>query len=262
MTTVAAGMACRRWALRPGSGRRSAGHRPATTIDGMATRAGRPAIRIEAFHVADFVHPDGSPLAGRHGIVMAYALIHPEGVLLFDTGIGFGDADIERTYRPVVRYLPDLLRARGIDPDSVAAVANSHLHFDHCGQNGAFAGRPIHVQAPEYDAAQGIDYTVPAWVAFAGARYERHAGEVEVYPGVTLVPTPGHTPGHQSLLVDAAEGRTAIVGQAVYTRAEWEGSDDASVSGLESAWDRGSYRSSVERIHAFRPDTVLFGHDR
>lgn len=219
-------------------------------------------MRIEAFHVADFVHPVDSPLAGRHGVVMAYAVIHRDGVLLFDTGIGFGNREIERAYQPTVRDLPELLRTRAIAPDDIVALANSHLHFDHCGQNAGFPGRQIHVQADEYDAAQGTDYTIPAWVTFPGARYERHTGEVEVFPDVRLVPTPGHTPGHQSLLIDAAEGRTAIVGQAVYTRAEWAGSDDPSVSGFESAWDRERYRSSVERIRAFRPDTVLFGHDR
>jgi len=78
-----------------------------------------PSVRIEAFHVADFVQPDGSAIAGRPGIVMAYAVVHPEGVLVFDTGIGFGEAEIELAYRPVVRVLPDLLRARGIEPDLV-----------------------------------------------------------------------------------------------------------------------------------------------
>ena len=221
-----------------------------------------PSVRIEAFHVADFVQPDGSAIAGRPGIVMAYAVVHPEGILLFDTGIGFGDAEIELAYRPVVRVLPDLLRARGIEPDSVMALAVSHLHFDHCGQNSAFPGRPIHVQAAEYDAARERDYTIPAWVDFPYARYERHDGDFEMFGGVWLIPTPGHTPGHQSLLVEAAEGRTAIVGQAVFTRAEWSGSADASVSGLEGAWNRELSRSSVERLRAFRPDTVLFGHDR
>jgi N-acyl homoserine lactone hydrolase len=99
-------------------------------------------------------------------------------------------------------------------------------------------------------------------VDFPGARYVRHAGDIEVFPGVRLIPTPGHTAGHESLLIESADGRTAIVGQAVYTRAEWEGSTNPSLSGEASAWDRVPYRSSVERLRAFRPDAVLFGHDR
>ena len=223
----------------------------------------RAHVRIESLHVGDFIHPAESPLAGRTGIVMAYAVVHPDGVLLFDTGIGFGDPDVEEAYRPFVRDLPDLLRDRGIDPSDVVALANSHLHFDHCGQNAAFPGRPIHVQAAEYAASKAPDYTIPAWVDFPGARYVQHAGEVAVLPGVRLVPTPGHTPGHQSLLLDDAEGgRAAIVGQAVYSRAEWEGSEARVISGVGSAWDPDAYRTSVERLRAFAPDTILFGHDR
>jgi glyoxylase-like metal-dependent hydrolase (beta-lactamase superfamily II) len=221
-----------------------------------------PPIRIEALHVADFIHPNGSPLAGRMGIVMAYAVVHPDGVLLFDTGIGSGNDEIERAYRPVVRDLPDLLRARGIAPGDVTAIANSHLHFDHCGQNAAFPGRPIHVQAAEYEAAHGIEYTIPEWVDFPGARFQRLSGEAELLPGLRLVPTPGHTPGHQSLLVDAAGGRTIVVGQALYTRAEWDGSDDPAASGLDGAWDAERYRASVALLRALEPDAVLFGHDR
>lgn len=228
----------------------------------MAQHGGRPSVRIETFEVADFMQPEGSPLAGRPGIALAYAVVHAKGILLFDTGIGFGNPEIEHDYRPVVRDLPDLLRARDIAPEDVTALAVSHLHFDHCGQNAAFPGRPIHVQTDEYDAAQGPDYTIRAWVDFPGALHERHSGEFEVFQGVRLVPTPGHTPGHQSLLIEAVDGRTAIVGQAVFTRAEWAGSSDPSVSGFEGAWDRERYRSSVERLRAFQPDVVLFGHDR
>ena len=66
-------------------------------------------IRIEAFEVARFSHPAGGPLAGRTGIVMAYAVVHPAGLLLFDTGIGTGEADIEEAYHPVVQDLRSLL---------------------------------------------------------------------------------------------------------------------------------------------------------
>jgi len=104
-------------------------------------------IRIEAFEVAGFTHPDGSPAAGRRGIVMAYAVVHPAGLLLFDTGIGIGNAEIDEAYQPTVRDLPALMRERGLEPDEVVALACSHLHFDHAGQNLAFPGRPIHVQA-------------------------------------------------------------------------------------------------------------------
>ena len=219
-------------------------------------------IRIESFEVARFSHPAESPLAGRTGIVMAYAVVHPAGLLLFDTGIGTGDADIDEAYHPVVQDLRSLLAGRGLEPDDVVALACSHLHFDHAGQNAAFPGRPIHVQAAEREAARASDYTIDAWVDFPGARYVEEDGEAELLPGVRLIPTPGHTPGHQSLVVDSVDGRTVLVGQALYTRAEWDGASGPGVSGLESAWDPAAYRASVARLRALQPDVVLFGHDR
>ena len=184
------------------------------------------------------------------------------GLLLFDTGIGFGNSAIDEAYHPTVRDLPALMRERGLEPDEVVALACSHLHFDDAGQNAAFPGRPIHVQAAEREPARAADYTVDAWVDFPGACYVEHAGEVELLPGVRLIPTPGHTPSHQSLVVDGMAGRTVLIGQAVYTRAEWDGSTDPAVSGAASAWDRAAYRSSVARLRALQPDVLLFGHDR
>jgi N-acyl homoserine lactone hydrolase len=192
---------------------------------------------------------------------MANAVIHPDGVVLFDTGIGFGNAEIERHYRPVVRDLPELLRARGIEADDVIALVNSHLHLDHCGQNAAFPRRPIQVQSIEYESAQDAGYTIPEWVLFPRSHYELVRDALEILPGIRLIATPGHTPGHQSMLVESADGRTAIVGQAVYSRAEWRGSDDPADSGYASAWNQEAYRQSIEKLRDFRPDVVLFGHD-
>ncbi|MGZ8437688.1 MAG: N-acyl homoserine lactonase family protein [Candidatus Limnocylindrales bacterium] len=222
----------------------------------------KPDVEVEAFHVADFVHPSESPLAGRPGLVMAYAVRHPGGVLLFDTGIGLGNDEITAEFQARIERLPALLEGRGIHPDDVVAIANSHLHFDHCGQNLAFRDRPIYAQADEYEATRAADYTIPGWVDFPGVRYELIHGERELLPGVRLVPTPGHTPGHQSMLIDGSRGRIAIVGQAFYSRAEWDGSDAPDVSGLPSAWNQDHYRRSREFLRAFEPDRVLFGHDR
>ena len=222
-----------------------------------------PTTRVVPLDLADFVHPGGGPLAGTVGVVMGYAVAHPDGVLLFDTGIGFDDPEIEAAYRPTVRSVRALLRGVGLDRADILAIASSHLHFDHCGQNLAFPDVPIHVQASEYDAAHGPEYTISGGLDFPDARYELHDGEAELLPGIRIVPTPGHTPGHQSLVVDDSEGRrTILVGQAVYSRAEWEGDDDPRRSGLPSAPDPAAYRASVARLRALEPDLVLFGHDR
>jgi N-acyl homoserine lactone hydrolase len=117
-------------------------------------------------------------------------------------------------------------------------------------------------QLLEHEAAHATaNYTVLEWIDAPGLRYELIAGELEVAPGIFILPTPGHSPGHQSVLVEAHGARTVLAGQAVYTLDEWLGADDAASSGEESAWDRPRYRESLARLRAIEPETVVFGHD-
>lgn len=143
----------------------------------------------------------------------------------------------------------------------ITAVANCHLHFDHSGQNARFPGVPIFSQRNEHAMIHTPDYTVPEWVDFVGARYELLDGEADVAPGIRLIPTPGHSPGHQSLVVDAGVGTVVVAGQALLTRAEWEGAANEAVSGLAGSWDERAYADSVERLRALDPDRVHFVHD-
>jgi N-acyl homoserine lactone hydrolase len=82
---------------------------------------------------------------------------------------------------------------------SLASTSSStHLHFDHCGGNHLFAGRPIYVQRRELDDARSEDdYTIREWVDAPGVRYVPLDGELELLPGLRLVPAPGHTRGMQ-----------------------------------------------------------------
>ena len=75
------------------------------------------------------------------------------------------------------------------------------------------------------------------------------AGDHEPFDGVRIVATPGHTPGHQSLVVDQPDGPTVIAGQACYTMGEWIGDPDA-LEGRSSAPDVAAYDRSIERLRA------------
>jgi N-acyl homoserine lactone hydrolase len=139
--------------------------------------------------------------------VFAHTIEHPAGLVLVDTGMTGTHPLVEEEWHP--RGYPEAI------PRDVVCVINTHLHFDHCGGNHLFAGVPIHVQARELaDARSQDDYTVREWVDFEGATYAEHDGETEVLPGIRLVPTPGHTAGHQSVLV---EGVAVIGGDVAYT---------------------------------------------
>jgi N-acyl homoserine lactone hydrolase len=138
--------------------------------------------------------------------VLGYLVRRDEGTILFDTGIGAADAETEAHYRPRRRELLAALAAVGQDPAGISLVVNCHLHFDHCGGNSLLAGRPILVQAAELAAARGEGYTFPELVDFPGVAYRQLDGEAEIWPGVWIIPTPGHTQGHQSLVVRQPDG--------------------------------------------------------
>ena len=220
----------------------------------------RPLPVVIPLLMGEFVFPDPE-LAGRTGVAVAYAVRHADGVLLFDTGFGFGNAELDATYRQRARRIEDVLADAGIAIDEVGVVVNCHLHADHAGQNWAFQGVPIYVQPIEWETAHTTDYTILEWIDGPGIDYRRVAGDHELFPGISLIATPGHTAGHQSLVVETDAGRTVLAGQAVYSYAEWTG-DPAGIEGRTSARDQVAYDASIERLRRLAPARVLFGHDR
>jgi len=166
--------------------------------------------------LAEVRYPDWHPRFNEGGCpVFGYAIRHPDGVILFDTGVGTGNDFIDDLYRPNVVPIARALAGLGIDERDVVAVVNSHLHFDHCGQNGVFCNRdvPIYNQASELELAQTVGYTVPEWVLMPESSVRKVRGDERLADGVMIIETPGHTPGHQSLLVETDEGRIVLAGQ-------------------------------------------------
>ena len=159
-----------------------------------------------------------------------HAVEHPDGIFLFDNGAGFGNAEVETRFSPRVRPVDDALEEAGISLADVTGAANCHLHFDHSGQNTRLRGIPIFVQRAEWAKIHEPDYTVPEWIDVPGLTYELLDGETEVAPGMRLDPTPGHTPGHQSLVIDAPEGPASVGTEFRSTGADAMGTfDDSSV---------------------------------
>jgi N-acyl homoserine lactone hydrolase len=213
---------------------------------------------IRRMRMGHFTAPSDHPLAGKHIVVDAFLVRHSRGRFLFDTGIGEGDEGAERRYRPVRRPLRQALAEAGARLEDVRYVANCHLHFDHAGGNHLFPKVPNFVQRVELATARAGDYTVPGPVFdFAGARLEELDGESEVLPGLRLVPTPGHTEGHQSLVVSTRQGRVILAGQAFTTATEY------GIAHYERGLpDRpGDSPQWLERFAELDPALVLFAHD-
>ena len=193
---------------------------------------------------------------------LGYLVQHPDGLLLFDTGMG-SHPEVDAHYRPRRRALAAALAAAGVGVDQVRLVANCHLHFDHCGGNPELRGRPVFTQALELDAARHTeDYTLPELIDTPGIRYEELSGEAEVLPGVLLLPTPGHTAGHQSLVVRRRDGTVVVAGQ----------SHDTASAYSADALARRAHRDGhpqplpgfpawLERLERLDPARVVFAHD-
>jgi N-acyl homoserine lactone hydrolase len=100
-------------------------------------------------------------------------------------------------------------------------VINTHLHYDHCENNPALERAEFFVSRVEWEFAQA---PVPsqnwsyqaAWTggAVSYRNYHLLAGDHQVAPGLRIIQTPGHTPGHQSVLVNTAEGVLCVAGDA------------------------------------------------
>jgi N-acyl homoserine lactone hydrolase len=155
---------------------------------------------------------------GEQWPVYGWAITVANGTILVDTGMIDSTPELDAEWGPTLLPWPA--------PDDVVAVINTHLHFDHCGGNRLFPGVPIHVQRRELaEARTEDDYTVREWVDFPGVAYVEHDGEAEILPGVRLVPAPGHSAGHQVVVVETNEGTVVLGGDVGYSFEELERGD-------------------------------------
>ena len=198
---------------------------------------------------------------GERLMMCAYVIRHPKGVFLFDTGIG-SHPTVDDQYELVRWDLDDQLAGVGLARSDVVAVANCHLHFDHAGGNSRFPGIPIVTQGVEHETALSTeDYTIPGIAEFPGARYELVDGEAPIWPGLTVLPTPGHTAGHQSLVVETRQGRVVLAGQSFTWASEYAQArlsqelDHAGYGG----WS--DYPGWMDLVDALDPWRILFAHD-
>ena len=112
--------------------------------------------------MGEFRFADDEPFAGELGVVMAYAVRHPAGVILFDTGFGFGNAELDAYYRVRARRITAVLADADIAADAITAVVNCHLHVDHAGQNGQFPASPFMSSRPS--GRSPIRPTTRSWI--------------------------------------------------------------------------------------------------
>ncbi len=228
-------------------------------------------VEVHQLRFATVELPEFHPEAPGRDTVHGFLVRDREACILVDTGVGTDSVLIDRLYKPDRVELHAALVEFDVSLRDVTAVVNTHLHFDHCGNNRLFPGVPIFVQQAELEAAGQPEYTVSEWVHFADAKYVPIHGRHAISERIELMPTPGHTPGHQSVVVRSGGVTEIIVGQAAYTAAEFqlffEHRADEPDSPLgryiqsNASWSRESYISSLAMLRQTRPDRARFSHD-
>ncbi|MFU8871890.1 MBL fold metallo-hydrolase [Micromonospora sp. SL4-19] len=169
---------------------------------------------------ADRRDPDAVTPDGRWWLPFrCFALRTGDGpVTLVDAGVGPADSPAA-SWAPVPGRLPEELAAAGIDPADVRTVVLTHLHSDHVGwavvDTPWFPNAEHLVQRAELAALELFHPDLPARLVGplrAAGQLRVVDGDTDLAPGVRLLSTPGHTPGHQSVLVDSGDDRLLVTG--------------------------------------------------
>ena len=180
-----------------------------------------------------------------------YVIKHAQGYMVWDTGVVDSTSPNPPPGDPVgitwrrPKTLAAQLDALGIRPDEVKFVAISHTHPDHSGNVELFPKSMLLVQKAEYEwpDAQGRPRFKPEHPV------TKLEGDRDVFGdgSVTIISTPGHTPGHQSLLVKLPKtGAVVLTGDAVHFKDNW---DNRRVPGGNT--DKDQTVASMQRIADF-----------
>jgi glyoxylase-like metal-dependent hydrolase (beta-lactamase superfamily II) len=196
-------------------------------------------------------------------VFSCYLVKHGEDYLLWDTGHAMTAPNVA----PKVS-LVDLLAKLNLKPDQIKYVGISHYHADHTGQVASFPKATLLIGKKDWEAitapkpAEGVNYKpFESWIKGDG-KVEPLALDKDVFGdgSVIVLRTPGHTPGHQSLLVKLPKmGAVVITGDAVHFRENYESDGVPAFN-----YDRAETVASIERLKKIASNlkaTVIIQHD-
>jgi N-acyl homoserine lactone hydrolase len=225
---------------------------------------------------ADFAmwSPNAGTGENREMSVRSYLIVHPRGTVLWDTGIDDAIAELtagQRIADAIVFRVPRTLRSEfdeiGLRPGELDYLGLSHLHVDHVGNVGLFPTATVLMQRAEYDAGYGphperFTLIPDTYAALKRDRIEIVDGDHDLFGDgtVVLTPLPGHTPGHQGMLVRLREtGPILLAADIAYTAQDY-----AQGAAREANVDLEQSRRSIERAKRIQRElgaTVWLHHD-
>jgi len=183
--------------------------------------------------------------------------------ILVDTGIGQLPEKYEK-FHVVKRGRDQTLKAQlekhGLTPEGISIVINTHLHFDHCGNNHLFPKARLYVQAKELRYAYAPDrFQQAAYIRdFFNLKVEYTGvqGKYQVTDNISLLPTPGHSPGHQSVLIKTEERNYVYCGDAAPLR---ENLERRNIPGVLYRADQAL--KSIDRLGTIKNAVYIYSHD-
>ncbi len=203
----------------------------------------------------------------------AFYVTDGKGKFLVDTGMsetGTADWHHKGSYQPEGFRIDEQLAKLGVRPAEIDAVFFTHLHWDHCSNMKLFSNAKFYAHATEYAFALDPHLlyqksyeskklgVVPP---FEGVVFQTVDGEFEYNDFITLFPTPGHCPGHQSVAVRTDQGTYVIAGDAVFADENMKPDRHRSLPFTPMGRYVNVFEmfSSMETIFA-RADHILTGH--
>ena len=183
--------------------------------------------------------------------------------ILVETGIG----ELPETYRKfhTTKRKPDQalkvqLQKHGTKPEDITLVINTHLHFDHCGNNASFRNAKFYVQAEELRYAYAPDrFQKAAYLKefFDGnLDYVPIHGKYRLTDNIVLIPTPGHSIGHQSVLIKGERKNLVYCGDAAPLR---ENLEKRNIPGVLYRADQAL--KSIDKLRSIKNAAYIYSHD-
>jgi N-acyl homoserine lactone hydrolase len=260
----------------------SAGGQPAAAADSADAVS---SVRLYAFDCGSIYFKDMSLFSdtgeydGKSGSLVdpCFLIRHPKGILLWDTGLG--DALLGRNDRAneagvsvrVRSRLLDQLKSIGIAQSDVTYVAFSHFHLDHTGNANAFMASTWIINQAELNWALApatppvVD--LKTFSAYRTVRTQMINGDYDVFHdgSVRILKAPGHTPGHQVLLLKLAKsGPVLLSGDLYHQRLDRPRAGETGGRVMPGNTSRADSLASVNRIETIIKNTharLIIQHD-